>query len=85
MYFIIDGSADVVTEDGDVIVTFEAGTPFGEMAILNPKPSVRTATIRAKTDISIGILTLFDFKFVMQKYPDFAHHVGKIGRKRLRE
>lgn len=43
MYFIIDGAAEVLDDEEEVVVTFETGTPFGEMALLNPKPTVRSA------------------------------------------
>jgi CRP-like cAMP-binding protein len=77
MYFIIDGDVEVLSGTGEVIVSMHAGTPFGEMALLNPTPSVRTAHIRAATDVSLAVLSLAYFKFIMQKYPDFARKVRK--------
>jgi CRP-like cAMP-binding protein len=77
MYFIIDGDVEVLSGTGDVIVTMHAGTPFGEMALLNPTPSVRTAHIRAAKDLALAVLSLDDFKFIMQKYPEFAKKVRK--------
>jgi CRP-like cAMP-binding protein len=61
-----------------------AGKPFGEMALLNPTPSVRTAHIRAASDVSLAVLSLNDFKFIMTKYPDFARKVRKYARSRMK-
>jgi hypothetical protein len=85
MYFIIDGDVEVISETGNVIVSMHAGTPFGELALLNSTPSVRSAHIRAATDVSLAILSLTDFKFIMQHYPDFAHKVRKQARERMKE
>ncbi len=65
MYFIIDGDVEVISWEGTVIVAMHAGTPFGEFALLNPTPSVRSAHIRAATDVSLAVLSLTDFKFIM--------------------
>jgi voltage-gated potassium channel len=77
MYFIIDGHVEVISPAGDVFATMYAGTPFGEMALLNPTPSVRSAHIRAAEDVSLAVLSLNDFKFIMSKYPDFARKVRR--------
>ena len=77
MYFIVDGEADVISSTGIVLNTLLAGMVFGEMALLKPNPSLRGATIKAKTDMTLSVLSLDDFKFVMKIYPDFATKVRR--------
>jgi len=69
MYFIIDGYVEIVKGDGNMLLnTLTVGSPIGEMALLN-QPCVRGASARAKTDVSLAVLSLDDFNFVMKKYP----------------
>ena len=42
-----------------------AGKYFGEMAIMQPFPGVRTASIKAKTDCSLAALERDAFLFVL--------------------
>lgn len=62
MYLIIEGEVDVILEAGQPPkFVLSKGVLFGEMALLNPIPSVRTASIRAKTNVSLAVLGLEDF------------------------
>jgi hypothetical protein len=45
------------------------------MAILSPNPSVRMASVRSLTDVSLAILSLKNFKFICEKYPEFERKV----------
>lgn len=45
MYFIVKGKVCVILESGDVIAELKEGDAFGEMALLNPIPSVRKASV----------------------------------------
>jgi CRP-like cAMP-binding protein len=65
MYLIIQGTVDVFFENGTHIATLTKGKPFGEMALLNPKPSIRMANVKAVTDVSLAVLSLQDFSLVM--------------------
>ena len=58
MYFIVKGKVTVILESGDIIAVLKKGDIFGEMALLNPTPSVRTASVLAKTDVVLAILSL---------------------------
>ena len=52
-YVIVDGQADVIG-DGAVVRTLGAGDSFGEIALLHDVP--RTATIRARTEVTVFAL-----------------------------
>ena len=75
MFFILEGEAEVVTNDKLVLSLLTQGSVFGEMALLPPFPSVRIATVVARTDVVLAVLSMEDFNFVMNIYPDFAKKV----------
>ena len=67
MYMIIEGEVEVIIEPGEPPkFTLGKGVLFGEMALLNPTPNVRTASIRAKTNVSLALLSIEDFQFIMK-------------------
>ena len=82
MYFIMSGEVEVILSNGDVVATLGKGAQFGEMAILSPIPSVRGASVRNKTDVSVAVLSLQDFKFIMEQYPEFGAKIRKKARER---
>ena len=71
MFFILEGSVEVVSSAGMVLGVLEAGQPFGEMALLSAVPTLRMASVVAKTDVSLAVLSLDDFHLVMEAYPEF--------------
>lgn len=75
MYFILEGEVEIITHDKLVLNILYPGNVFGEMALLTPFPTVRGATVKARTDISLAILSMDDFNFVMNIYPEFAKKV----------
>lgn len=75
MYFIIDGEVEIISGKGVILNTIGKGEPFGEMALLSEKPTLRGASVKAKTDVSMAVLSLSDFKYVMEKFPEFAEKV----------
>ena len=74
MYFVIEGQVEIITNK-IVLDTLTEGQVFGEMALLTPFPTVRGATARAKTNVTVAMLSMSDFNFVMQIYPEFAQKV----------
>jgi hypothetical protein len=48
---------------------------MGEMALLDPTPTLRNAFIRANTNVTLAVLSLEDFRFVMDNYLDFSKTV----------
>ena len=86
MYLIIEGEVDVILEAGQPPkFVLSKGVLFGEMALLNPIPSVRTASIRAKTNVSLAVLGLEDFQFIMKQYPKFSEKIHKIAQAKIRK
>jgi voltage-gated potassium channel len=74
MYFVVEGQVEILTNKL-VLDVLSEGQVFGEMALLTPYPTVRGATARAKTNVSVAMLSMSDFNFVMQIYPEFAQKV----------
>ena len=52
-----------------------AGKYFGEMAIMEATPGIRTASVRAKIDCSLAVLDRDAFHFVLKTFPDFANEI----------
>jgi CRP-like cAMP-binding protein len=64
---VVAGEAEV-RRDGDLIATRGPGDFFGEMALLLDRP--RTASVVAKTDMTIDVLDRQDFRRLLEEYPD---------------
>lgn len=74
MYFIMKGLVKVFQPDGSVIAVLGKGNNFGEMALIK-EDTVRNASIMADTDISVAILTSYDFKLICELYPEFHQKI----------
>ena len=48
MYFILHGKVDVI-KNGVILATLEQGAHFGEMALAEGKPTIRTASALSTT------------------------------------
>lgn len=71
MYFIVEGTADVLDLDEKTsIFTLKRGELFGEMGIINFKPGLRSRSIKASTDLSIAAINLDSFKFICTEFPE---------------
>lgn len=81
MYFIMKGLVKVFEPDGSVIAVLGKGHNFGEMALLK-EDSVRNASILADTDVSVAILTIYDFKLICDLYPEFQEKIKQVVTKR---
>jgi CRP-like cAMP-binding protein len=79
LYVIVNGEADV-RRDGHSVATLKAGDYFGELAVLHPAP--RTATVTAKTDMDVLIVTARELAILLSDVPLFARKllVGTAGR-----
>ena len=71
MYFIIEGEVDIFTAENIWLVTLTVGKPIGEMALISKTPTVRNSNVIAKTDVALAVLSLEDFRFVMDQYAEF--------------
>jgi voltage-gated potassium channel len=84
MFFISQGSVNVVSEDGaTVYATLGAGSFFGEMALILSSP--RTATIVAVDYCDLYTLRKAAFERILKRYPDFAESIRQMAEERRRE
>jgi len=63
MYFILRGKVDVIKADV-VLATLEQGAHFGEMALSEGKPTIRTASACCRTPCSVGSLSIKNFNIL---------------------
>jgi voltage-gated potassium channel len=79
MYFIADGEVDVVLKDKTV--KLGSGDFFGEIAAL--RRSRRTATVIARTQVSLLVLGTHDLQALMHREPRIAEHIRHVASTRL--
>jgi len=79
MYFIADGEVDVVLKDKTV--KLGSGDFFGEIAAL--RRSRRTATVIARTQVSLLVLGTHDLQALMHREPRIAEHIQHVASTRL--
>lgn len=82
MYWILRGSVNVTSPDGEAIHAelFE-GSYFGEIGILFNRP--RTATVIAKTRVLVGVLTAENFNQVLPDFPTIERQIRDEAQERL--
>ncbi len=81
MYFISQGTVEVISPDGKTILaTLADGDFFGEIAILYSQR--RSATVRAIDYCDMYILDKDTFERVLTHYPDFAQYIREVAEKR---
>ena len=81
MYVVVSGTADVSIR-GKVVETAQAGTIFGEMALIDNSP--RAATVVARDDCSLIAINANRFSALTREMPDFGLHVMRSMADRLR-
>ncbi|MFQ5473543.1 MAG: cyclic nucleotide-binding domain-containing protein [Dehalococcoidia bacterium] len=87
-FFIISsGKVDVIRGDGtdkaEHLNTLGPGDFFGEMALFEGFP--RVATVKAKEDSELLVMTRWDFTAEMKNHPEIAVSMLPVLVKRLRE
>lgn len=81
MYFIINGTINVVTKDQKTnLSVLSDGDFFGEIALFLHKP--RTATVVAETYCDLYVLSKDAFDEVITQYPYFSATIEEIARER---
>ena len=84
MFFIARGHCEVIGTDGrTVVATLREGDFFGEIALLEHRP--RSASIRAATYCDLYRLDKESFDRAIEKFPEFAAHIGAKSAGRRRE
>ena len=71
---ILDGEVEVRVPDGRTR-TLGPGDHFGEIALLND--TQRSATIVAKSDVTLAGLTAWDFKPFLIDHPEVAYRIAQ--------
>lgn len=82
MALVMRGSVVIRRDDAD-IATIEAGSVFGEMAIIDGQP--RSADAITKTHCRLALIDDRHFKALVRETPDFALMLMKILVARLRD
>ncbi len=76
MFFIVDGTVEVIKQfdtKKHVIAELSAGRSVGEMSLIDGAP--RSATVRAKSDLSLIVLKREDFQKLLDDEPGIANRV----------
>ncbi len=81
LYVIVDGLVRVEKDD-ELVAELGRNECFGEMAVLDQ--TVRSATIRAKTDVVLFRIGREDFQDLLDLYPALAKGVIKVLVQRVR-
>ena len=81
-FVIVDGETEVKRK-GKNLGTRGAGDFIGEIALLEEVP--RTATVKAKTDLRVFVLTSKDFHHLLEESPNVERKVLRTLAKRVAE
>ncbi len=79
---VLDGEVEIRRGD-QVIATKGTGDYFGEIALLDNRP--RTATVVAKTPVSIAVLHRGEFGSLLERHPELSAQLLACMAKRLAE
>ncbi len=79
---VLEGTADVLI-DGKVVATCGAGDFFGEIALLEDRP--RTATVIAKTDVTVEVIGRREFSTLLESRPEIGEQLRAASARRLAE
>ena len=84
MFFILEGKAAVINSDLTELVELATGSFFGELALINEHPMRRSASVLAKSHLTLAALSMIDFKEVVSLFKDFGRKVMVIAEERNR-
>ena len=80
IYFVEEGEAEVVTEDGAGGQRLAVGDTFGEIALL--LTGQRTATVVARTPMRLLSLAEHDFQAIRARVPELERSLRRLGAER---
>jgi uncharacterized repeat protein (TIGR04076 family) len=87
LYVITKGEALVLREGGqireEVLATLSEGECFGEMSLISSEPI--SATIRAKTPVTLLQISKDDFDLLLQENPSLSVYFTKLLTQRLQQ
>lgn len=79
VYLLRKGECEVLRND-QLLAVLTAGDYFGEMAVLSDM--ARNATVRAKTDMDVLMISKNDFQMLKTSVPAFGEAFSEVARKR---
>jgi serine phosphatase RsbU (regulator of sigma subunit) len=86
MFMIIDGELEILlgegTPDEKVVAQRKSGDYVGEMSLVLPGGK-RTASVRAKSDSRLWVLTRAEFDSLLKRQPDLIFSIARILSERL--
>jgi CRP-like cAMP-binding protein len=83
VYFIEEGEADVLTDNGESAKRLRRGDMFGEIALL--LTGQRTATIVARTPMRLLTLSGHEFDRIRAQVPELERSLRRLGVERVGE
>ncbi|MFZ5562408.1 MAG: cyclic nucleotide-binding domain-containing protein, partial [Thermodesulfobacteriota bacterium] len=86
LYFIVSGSAQVLRQAASgphLIAELGEGETFGEIALVSDQP--RTATVRAKTDLTVYTLNRKEFTQLVRQSPALRDASSRLVTERLQD
>lgn len=81
LMFVASGTFDV-ERDGEIIATITEDGVFGELAVLAGAPARRTASVRARTDGTVFVMSRLEFESLCDRVPRVGGRVHRIGVRR---
>jgi len=79
-FVLLDGEAEV-TRGGEHVNTMKKGDFFGEIALVTKMP--RTASVTAKTDVQVLVITERDFGALLKRSPEVGRQVAEALAERV--
>ena len=80
VYFVEEGTAEVVNERGETTQTLGAGDTFGEIGML--LTGQRTATVVARSPLKLLSLSGADFERIRSRVPELEQTLRRLGLER---
>jgi CRP-like cAMP-binding protein len=80
IYFIEEGEADVLADDGESAETLGPGDTVGEIGLL--LTGQRTATVVARTPMRLLALSGQDFELIRARVPELERSLRRLGVER---
>lgn len=82
-FFLIVSGTAAVTREGKKVATLEAGSHFGELALLDRRP--RSASVVSETDMDLLVLSQRQFNSLLTSVPTISRKMLAAMANRLRE
>lgn len=88
LYYIIKGTATVMVEDDNgreiILAYLSEGEFFGELGMYEEKDNVRSASVKARSDCEVGVMTYKRFNELARVYPTLTKSLDAQVASRLR-